>query len=149
MNGLTPGPFLFRERPDFVWAVIASLYVGNVILLVLNLPLVGRWVQLGGHCEPADITIAGAALREAREESGIADLQIDPAPVHLDIHPITCSLGHPTRHFDVRFRIVAPTGAVPVMSDESVDLRFFPVDHLPAGVDGGVRAAVTAALARH
>jgi len=46
MNGLTPGPFLFRERPDFVWAVIASLYVGNVILLVLNLPLVGLWVQL-------------------------------------------------------------------------------------------------------
>ena len=33
MNGLTPGPFLFQERPDFVWAVIASLYVGNVILL--------------------------------------------------------------------------------------------------------------------
>jgi putative tricarboxylic transport membrane protein len=46
MNGLTPGPFLFKERPDFVWAVIASLYVGNVILLVLNLPLVGLWVKL-------------------------------------------------------------------------------------------------------
>ena len=46
MNGLTPGPFLFRERPDFVWAVIASLYVGNVILLILNLPLVRMWVQL-------------------------------------------------------------------------------------------------------
>jgi putative tricarboxylic transport membrane protein len=46
MNGLTPGPFLFTERPDFVWAVIASLYVGNVMLLVLNLPLVGVWVRL-------------------------------------------------------------------------------------------------------
>jgi putative tricarboxylic transport membrane protein len=46
MNGLTPGPFLFEERPDFVWAVIASLYVGNVMLLVLNLPLVGLWVRL-------------------------------------------------------------------------------------------------------
>ncbi len=46
MNGLTPGPFLFKERPDFVWAVIASLYVGNVILLVLNLPLVGLWVSV-------------------------------------------------------------------------------------------------------
>jgi putative tricarboxylic transport membrane protein len=45
-NGLTPGPFLFKERPDFVWAVIASLYVGNVMLLVLNLPLVGLWVRL-------------------------------------------------------------------------------------------------------
>jgi len=46
MNGLQPGPFLFRDKPDFVWGVIASLYVGNLILLVLNLPLVGLWVRL-------------------------------------------------------------------------------------------------------
>ncbi len=46
MNGLTPGPFLFRDKPDFVWAVIASLYVGNLILLILNLPLVRVWVLL-------------------------------------------------------------------------------------------------------
>jgi putative tricarboxylic transport membrane protein len=46
MNGLTPGPFLFRDKPDFVWAVIASLYIGNLILLILNLPLVGIWVRL-------------------------------------------------------------------------------------------------------
>ncbi len=117
------------------------------VLLTLH-PRVGRWVQLGGHCEPEDLTIAGAALREASEESGIADLRIDPAPVHLDIHPITCSLGRPTRHFDVRFRVIAPTGAVPAMSAESVDLRFFPVDQLPDGVDGGVRAAVASALTK-
>jgi putative tricarboxylic transport membrane protein len=46
MNGLTPGPFLFRDKPDFVWAVIASLYIGNLILVVLNLPLVGLWVSI-------------------------------------------------------------------------------------------------------
>jgi putative tricarboxylic transport membrane protein len=46
MNGLAPGPLLFREHPDVVWAVIASLYVGNLILLVLNLPLIGIWVRL-------------------------------------------------------------------------------------------------------
>ena len=46
MNGLTPGPFLFKEKPDFVWGVIASLYVGNIILVILNLPLVGLWVKL-------------------------------------------------------------------------------------------------------
>ena len=44
--GLAPGPLLFQENPEFVWTVIASLYVGNVILLVLNLPLVGMWVWL-------------------------------------------------------------------------------------------------------
>jgi putative tricarboxylic transport membrane protein len=46
MNGLTPGPFLFRDHADFVWAVIASLYIGNVMLLILNLPLIGIWVRV-------------------------------------------------------------------------------------------------------
>lgn len=46
MNGLQPGPFLFRDNPEFVWAVIASLYIGNVMLLILNLPLVGLWVKI-------------------------------------------------------------------------------------------------------
>jgi putative tricarboxylic transport membrane protein len=46
MNGLTPGPFLFRDKPEFVWGVIASLYIGNLILVILNLPLVGLWVRL-------------------------------------------------------------------------------------------------------
>jgi putative tricarboxylic transport membrane protein len=44
--GLQPGPLLFHKNPEFVWTIIASLYVGNVILLVLNLPLVGMWVWL-------------------------------------------------------------------------------------------------------
>ena len=79
------------------------------VLLTLH-PRVGRWLQLGGHCEPADATLAGAALREATEESGIAGLTIDAAPVHLDVHPITCSLGVPTRHFDVRFAGARPAG---------------------------------------
>ncbi len=46
MNGLTPGPLLFSQHAAFVWAVIASLYIGNVILLILNLPLVGWWAKL-------------------------------------------------------------------------------------------------------
>ena len=46
IHGLTPGPFLFKERPDVVWGLIASLYLGNVILLILNLPLVGIWAKL-------------------------------------------------------------------------------------------------------
>jgi putative tricarboxylic transport membrane protein len=46
MQGLTPGPFLFEQHPDIAWAVIASLYVGNVILLILNLPLVPLWVKI-------------------------------------------------------------------------------------------------------
>ncbi len=44
--GLQPGPLLFERNPEFVWTVIASFYIGNVILLVLNLPLVGMWAWL-------------------------------------------------------------------------------------------------------
>ena len=44
--GLQPGPYLFVNNPDLVWGLIASLYIGNVMLLVLNLPLVGIWVRL-------------------------------------------------------------------------------------------------------
>jgi putative tricarboxylic transport membrane protein len=44
--GLQPGPLLFQHEPRLVWGLIASLYVGNAMLLVLNLPLVGVWVKL-------------------------------------------------------------------------------------------------------
>jgi putative tricarboxylic transport membrane protein len=44
--GLNPGPLLFAERPELVWGLIASLYIANTMLLVLNLPLVGLWVKL-------------------------------------------------------------------------------------------------------
>lgn len=46
MKGLIPGPFLFRDHADIVWGVIASFYIGNAILLVLNLPLIPLWVRL-------------------------------------------------------------------------------------------------------
>jgi len=44
--GLQPGPLLFTREPQLVWGLIASLYIGNVMLLLLNLPLVGVWVRL-------------------------------------------------------------------------------------------------------
>lgn len=44
--GLQPGPFLFSSNPELVWGLIASLYIGNLMLLILNLPLVGLWVRL-------------------------------------------------------------------------------------------------------
>jgi 8-oxo-dGTP pyrophosphatase MutT (NUDIX family) len=129
------------------------------VLLTLH-PRVGRWVQLGGHCEEQDETLAAAALREATEESGIVGLTLldtaslhahpvparaDPVPLHLDVHAITCSLGRPTRHFDVRFAIRAPVGSVGIASAESRDLRFWPADALPEATDESLRAAVRAA----
>jgi putative tricarboxylic transport membrane protein len=46
IHGLRPGPMLFEKHPDFVWTVIASMYIGNILLLILNLPLVGIWARM-------------------------------------------------------------------------------------------------------
>jgi putative tricarboxylic transport membrane protein len=46
LHGITPGPFLLKEHGDVFWGVVASMYIGNVMLLILNLPLVGVWAQL-------------------------------------------------------------------------------------------------------
>ena len=78
------------------------------VLLTLH-PRIGRWVQLGGHCEPEDTDIEAAALREATEESGITGLRLgELAAIH--VHALTCSLGLPTRHLDLQFVATAPAG---------------------------------------
>lgn len=46
IQGVTPGPFMVSEHPEIFWGVVASMYIGNIMLLILNLPLVGLWVQL-------------------------------------------------------------------------------------------------------
>ena len=117
------------------------------ILLTLH-PRVGRWLQLGGHCEAEDETLAGAALREATEESGIPGLRLDPEPLHLDVHAVTCSLGVPTRHFDVRFLLRAPVAVEPVRSAESIDLQWWPITQLPGSEPSDLDDLITAALAR-
>ena len=45
IHGVTPGPLLLTENPQVFWGLVASMYIGNVFLLLLNLPLVGLWVQ--------------------------------------------------------------------------------------------------------
>jgi putative tricarboxylic transport membrane protein len=55
--GLQPGPLLFQSQTELVWGLIASLYVGNVILLILNLPLIGIWVKVLSI--PRDLLYAG------------------------------------------------------------------------------------------
>jgi len=46
MHGVQPGPFLIPEHPDVFWGLVASMYLGNIMLLVINLPLIGLWVQV-------------------------------------------------------------------------------------------------------
>lgn len=119
---------------------------GTQVLLTLH-PRLGRWVQLGGHCDDDDPDIVTAALREAVEESGVPDLRIAPELAALHVHPVTCSLGIPTRHLDLQFVAHAPAGAQIVLSDESEDLRWWPVDALPSGTDYALAHLVSRAQA--
>jgi 8-oxo-dGTP pyrophosphatase MutT (NUDIX family) len=120
---------------------------GRRVLLTLH-PRLGRWVQLGGHCDDADDDIVAAALREATEESGIADLRIERGLVAVHVHPVTCSLGVPTRHLDLQFVAHAPTGAQIAISDESDDLQWWPMDDLPAGTDDALAYLVARSCSR-
>ena len=46
IQGIAPGPQVMTERPELFWGLVASMWVGNLMLLVLNLPLIGLWVKL-------------------------------------------------------------------------------------------------------
>ncbi|MEV4808611.1 NUDIX hydrolase [Micromonospora avicenniae] len=144
---LAAGPVAMSRahRPGHVTASALILDdTGGRVLLCLHGKF-HRWVQLGGHCEPGDRTLAGAALREATEESGIPGLRIDPVPIDVDIHPVTCQGG--SLHYDVRFAIVAPAGAVEHVSDESTALGWFPPEQLPEPLADGTVQLVAPALA--
>lgn len=133
--GSAPRGCLREHVPGHITAsAVVFSHDGREVLLTLH-PRVGRWIQLGGHCEEGDETVSGAALREATEESGMSGLRIEPELYGAQAHPITCSLGVATRHLDLLFRITAPAGAVPVRSAESTDLRWWPIDALPPNAD--------------
>ena len=120
---------------------------GSAVLLTLHAKA-RRWFHLGGHCEPGDASLAGAALREAREESGVEGLVLDPEPMHLDAHVVAFCGDHPSvTHLDVRFLARAPQGAQHVVSEESLDVRWWPVDALPNDA-AELRELVDLAVAR-
>lgn len=122
-------------------------HTGDQVLLTLH-PRLGRWVQLGGHCEDSDADIVAAAMREAAEESGIDGLEIDAALGAIHVHALTCSLGVPTRHLDLQFIVRAPADATIEISDESLDLQWWPVDALPDGIDAAVAHLVSVGRSR-
>lgn len=95
----------------------------------------GLWGQFGGHLEPEDDSLHSAARREAMEESGLSHLTwFSPVPIDLHVHDLSASFGACRRHFDVVFAAIAATDQVPVVSDESLAVRWFPVADLPSSL---------------
>ena len=145
-----------RAHPDGTWRSCAPAHVtasaaivdpaARRILLVMHRK-VGRWLQPGGHCEADDATLAAAALREATEESGIIGLRVVPGILQVDRHPAPCQPGVVDEHLDVRYLVIAPAGATPLVSDESDDVRWFDWEELPDGIEPTIREMLTAARA--
>ncbi len=96
------------------------------------------WVQLGGHIERDDDSLLDAALREAGEESGLERIEpLLPTPVDLNRHALSTRFGTCRVHWDIGFAFTADAAETPTTSDESEDVRWWPIDALPAdGVDG-------------
>lgn len=118
---MTSSAFIFS--PDF-----------SHILLTYHRRL-HRWVQLGGHIDREDASLVAAGIREATEESGLAHLRLlSPRPVDFDRHTLhgnfTCHA-----HWDIGFAFVADMDADVVVSDESIDVAWWPVDQLPNDPD--------------
>ena len=130
-----------ESTPDGMWrsSYPDHLTAGTIVLdatgdhVLLNLHRkAGRWFHFGGHAEEADSTLAGVALREAREESGLDNLDFRPEPLQLDAHEVAfCDPRGPVYHLDVRYAARARPGAQEAVSEESLALRWWPVDALP------------------
>lgn len=126
-------------RPDHVTGSLLVLSEQRDRVLLNLHGKHGIWVQFGGHCDPTDETLAGTALREGREESGIAELRlVSPQPVQLSRHEVRCGQLRLAHHLDVRYVALAAQDACPVVSAESLEVRWFPVDALPRELDSDV-----------
>lgn len=128
----TPDGMWRSSYPDHVTAGTLVLdATGEHVLLNLHRKA-QRWFHFGGHAEEGDASLAGVALREAHEESGLTDLDLHPEPVQLDLHTVPfCGERGDVRHLDVRYVAAARPGAQAVVSDESLAVRWWPVDDLP------------------
>lgn len=105
------------------------------------------WLQFGGHLEPDDSGLASAAQREAQEESGLGDLVVNGPPVELHRHTLAAAFGHCRAHLDVRYAALAPPQAVPTVSAESHDVRWWPIDALPEDSPEELRVLIGRAAA--
>jgi 8-oxo-dGTP pyrophosphatase MutT (NUDIX family) len=116
------------------------------VVLTLH-PKIGRWLQLGGHCEVQDGSLAATAQREATEECGLTGLRVLEPPVRLDRHEVRCRPdGSMGVHLDVQYVVRTSAQAPLVPSEESPSVRWWPLDALPDDTDDSVRALVRSAV---
>jgi len=128
------------------WLVSAD---GERVLLTHHRKL-NAWLQLGGHAD-GDADLSRVALREAEEESGLADLVVERGIFDIDRHRIPARANEPEHwHYDVRYVVRATASEVFVVGDESHDLAWRAVRDLvdDESIDASVRRMARKWLAR-
>ncbi|TDD50110.1 NUDIX hydrolase [Saccharopolyspora elongata] len=137
-------------RTEFRGHATAGAVLVNDEGLVLHIRHkgLGRWLLPGGHLEPDDESLLGAALRELREETGF-DLELVSVdgedPIHVDVHPIPANpaKGEPDHHhFDFRFLFRTSGDVGALQTEEVTGADWLSVDALPNPLRDHVRAAI-------
>ena len=121
---------------------------GERTILMLHRKL-GRWFQPGGHAD-GDANLAAVALKEATEETGIDGLRVALPAIDVDVHRVEPPGEAAHLHLDVRYLVVAPSGALEHANDESLALRWLTeadLDQLEPPVDASTRRLVHRGLA--
>lgn len=107
------------------------------------------WVQPGGHLESQDTGITAAALREATEETGLLPEALSALQVvDLDHHQLSGAFGHCRSHLDIGVAMTTDGTPQPTVSEESDDVRWFPVDALPRDTVSGFPQRLAGVLGR-
>ncbi len=117
-------------RPHHLTASVLVVSPDATRVLLTHHRRADAWFQLGGHVEPDDASLVAAAGRELREESGLATYDLDPVPVQLDRHAVPFC-GDGGDHLDVRFVALADPAQPLTVTEESHDVRWWPVVALP------------------
>ena len=151
--------FVTRHERPFDRAIREGHLTGSAItvsadgsrVLLLHHRKLDRWLQPGGHGDPGETSGEQVALREAFEETGIADLALHPSaprPLDVDVHDIPGRGDEPAHgHLDLRYLVVAPDGAT-ITPDlaELHAVRWVAWDEVSAlGPDAGLRRALAKA----
>ena len=119
------------ERTQLLGHITASAWIVDrerTHVLLTHHRKLGRWLQLGGHVD-GERDVRAAALREAREESGLtAIVPLGTAIYDVDVHVIPARANEPEhRHYDIRFAFEADRSAPLILSDESHALAWVPL----------------------